>query len=225
MTDNKSIEQRLLNIQQSLIAPKEQFNKFGGYSYRTAEDILAYAKPLLDKENLLLSLTDEIVLIGDRFYVKATAVLQDIVNHEQRIKVTAFAREPFAKKGMDESQITGSTSSYARKYALNGLFLIDDNKDPDSSEYHVQGQGQQKQRQTKPKQVQTQKAPSPHAASREEVQGMFRALDQTGISADELKAEVKRRFNVVSSSDLTSEQVALLIDWMANTSFNRSIPQ
>lgn len=121
----------LVNIQAELKAPKGQFNKFGGYKYRSTEDILEAVKPLLKKEGCTLTITDEIMLVGDRYYVRATALLtnKDGVTEE----ATGWAREAETKKGMDESQITGSASSYARKYALGGLFAIDDNKDSDAT--------------------------------------------------------------------------------------------
>lgn len=118
---------KLAEIQQNLKAPKGQLNSFGGYKYRSCEDILEAVKPLLG--DFFLVITDEVVNIGDRYYVKATAVLK---NEKEEYTTTAFAREPEIKKGMDESQITGATSSYARKYALNGLFAIDDTKDADT---------------------------------------------------------------------------------------------
>lgn len=121
------------NIQEELKAPKSQYNRFGGYAYRSVEDILTAVKPLLVKEKADLTLTDELVLIGDRYYVKATATYED---KDGKKVVTGYARESENKKGMDASQITGTASSYARKYALNGLFLIDDTKDADSEEYH-----------------------------------------------------------------------------------------
>lgn len=121
------------NIQEELKAPKSQYNRFGGYAYRSVEDILTAIKPLLVKENADLTLTDELVLIGDRYYVKATATYEDKGGKKV---VTGYAREAENKKGMDASQVTGTASSYARKYALNGLFLIDDTKDADSEEYH-----------------------------------------------------------------------------------------
>lgn len=122
--------QALKKIQQELKAPKGQYNNFGRYAYRSAEDILEAVKPLLAKYDAELILSDDIIDVGGRVYVKATATIKG--NDEtEKITVTAFAREPAEKKGMDESQITGTASSYARKYALNGLFLIDDNKDAD----------------------------------------------------------------------------------------------
>lgn len=121
----------LLKIQNELVAPKDLYNSFGKYSYRSAESILEALKPLLIKYNAQLTLSDEVVGVGDRVFVKAVATITD---GKETVTVTAYAREPSEKKGMDASQITGATSSYARKYALNGLFLIDDNKDADTEE-------------------------------------------------------------------------------------------
>lgn len=123
----------LIQIQNRLKAPKNLYNKFGGFYYRNAESILTAVKPLLEEFGCLLLLTDEIVEVGGRVYVKATATFMN--KEGMHVSVEAFAREPDSKKGMDDSQITGTASSYARKYALNGLFLIDDVKDPDTDEY------------------------------------------------------------------------------------------
>ena len=125
------IKEKLEKIQKELKAPKNQYNSFGGYSYRSCEDILEAVKPLL--EECVLTITDEIVAVSDRIYVKATAILED---KESKISVSAFAREPETRKGSDVSQLTGATSSYARKYALAGLFLLDDQKDADSTNTH-----------------------------------------------------------------------------------------
>jgi hypothetical protein len=120
----------LIIIQQNLRAPKAHRNDFGGFNYRSAEDILEAVKPLLFEQACILTLTDEIILIGERYYVKANATL---INSEGKsITVSAYAREEAQKKGMDAAQITGAASSYARKYALNGLFCIDDTRDPDA---------------------------------------------------------------------------------------------
>lgn len=119
----------LSKIQQELKAPKNQYNSFGKYAYRSAEDILEAVKPLLKKHGGSLTISDSIEAVGDRIYVKATCVFRE---GEQVTEVSGYAREPDDKKGMDASQITGTASSYARKYALNGLFLIDDTKDPDA---------------------------------------------------------------------------------------------
>ena len=123
---------KLIQVQEKLKAPKNQRNNFGGYNYRSCEDILEAVKPLLAEEGLLLTLNDELVQIGERYYVKATASVTD---GNQTVSAIAFAREADTKKGMDDSQITGTASSYSRKYALNGLFLIDDTKDADTDEY------------------------------------------------------------------------------------------
>lgn len=122
---------QLNKIQNSLKVPKSNRNSFGNYNYRSCEDILEAVKPLLGDATLIIN--DEIVLIGDRFYIKATASLYDGLVISTAV---AFAREPLEKKGMDTAQITGATSSYARKYALNGLFLIDDTKDADATNTH-----------------------------------------------------------------------------------------
>lgn len=124
---------KLLTIQQELKAPKGQFNSFGKYKYRSCEDIVEAVKPLAHALDCVLMLSDELVSVGERFYIKATALLLDVDTKEE-ISVTALARESLTKKGMDESQITGTASSYARKYALNGLFAIDDTKDSDTDE-------------------------------------------------------------------------------------------
>lgn len=124
-----SVVKKLMNVQNKLKAPKNQLNKFGNYNYRNCEDILEAVKPLLFENGLILNISDEIVMIGDRFYVQAVVKVIDEENNY--IEAKALARECVDKKGMDTSQITGATSSYARKYALNGLFCIDDTKDSD----------------------------------------------------------------------------------------------
>lgn len=126
---------RLIEIQTKLKAPKNQYNSFGKYNYRSCEDILEGVKPLLKETGLALIITDEIISLDGRFYVKATASLFD--NDGKTVASTsALAREEETKKGMDGSQVTGASSSYARKYALNGLFAIDDTKDADSTNTH-----------------------------------------------------------------------------------------
>lgn len=128
MADKTFIE-RVIAVQSQLKAPKNQRNDFGGFNYRSCEDILEAVKPLLKAEGLCLTITDDIVMLGDRYYVKATATLSD---GERSLPSQAFAREEASKKGMDGSQVTGTASSYARKYALNGLLAIDDSKDADA---------------------------------------------------------------------------------------------
>lgn len=134
---------KLIKIQKELKAPKGQFNKFGNYKYRSCEDILEAVKPLCAEEGVQLTISDEIVMIGDRYYVKATATVTD---GSEAASVTAYAREEETKKGMDSSQITGATSSYARKYALNGLFCIDDTKDADTDEFTEKTGGSEKKK-------------------------------------------------------------------------------
>lgn len=127
-----NIYETLSKIQMELKAPKGQFNSFGKYKYRSCEDIIEAVKPIANKYNSLVILSDELVNIGDRYYIKATVTLSDI-EEEKSISVSAYAREEESKRGMDGSQITGTASSYARKYALNGLFAIDDTKDSDAT--------------------------------------------------------------------------------------------
>jgi hypothetical protein len=135
--DTTTIVERLQSVQSQLKAPKGQKNKFGNYNYRSAEDILEALKPLLAANGLALIITDDIVEIAGRVYVKANASVIDSIGAQ--IGSNGFAREAETKKGMDDAQITGSASSYARKYALNGLFSIDDTKDPDSTNTHGKG--------------------------------------------------------------------------------------
>lgn len=130
-----SIYEKLRAIQVAIKAPKNLYNSFGKYLYRNAEGICEAVKPFLSEHRCALTLSDTIETKGDRIYVMATAVITDIEDGST-VTVSAFAREPEEKKGMDESQITGTASSYARKYALNGLFLLDDTKDADTDEYH-----------------------------------------------------------------------------------------
>lgn len=146
----------LIAIQSELKAPKSQFNKFGGYKYRKAEDILEAVKPLLAKQKCTLTITDDIVMVGNRIYVKSTATIKNEKGECET--TTGWAREEETKKGMDGSQITGASSSYARKYALNGLFSIDDNADSDTTN---DGQHQEAQQQTQTQQPNTQQPASP----------------------------------------------------------------
>lgn len=126
---DKTFTERVIAVQSQLKAPKNQRNKFGDFNYRSCEDILEAVKPLLKAEGLFLTITDDIVVLGDRYYVKATATLTD---GDRRLSNQAFAREPEEQAKMTDSQVTGAASSYARKYALNGLLAIDDTKDADA---------------------------------------------------------------------------------------------
>ena len=145
-----NIYEKLMNIQQELKAPKGQYNDFGKYAYRSCEDILEAVKPLLKKEKVVLTISDELQYIGNRYYIKATATLID-TESEATISNSAYAREEETKKGMDGSQITGASSSYARKYALNGLFGIDDNKDSDTT--NIQSKEKKEDKKASPKQI------------------------------------------------------------------------
>ena len=129
------VYKKLLNIQAKLKAPKGQWNEFGKYSYRSCEDILEAVKPIAAEERAVVHVTDTLQLIGDRYYIKATAILIDVETGDT-ITSDAYAREEETKKGMDQSQITGASSSYARKYALSGLFALDDVKDSDGTNTH-----------------------------------------------------------------------------------------
>ena len=132
-----SVLKKLFEIQQELKVPKNQRNTFGNYNFRNCEDIMEASKPICKKHNCLLTCSDEIIYVGERYYIRATATLFDLDSNES-ISSCAVAREEETKKGMDASQISGSSSSYARKYSLNGLLQLDDNKDADSNEYQKQ---------------------------------------------------------------------------------------
>lgn len=146
-----SIYEKLIKAQVELEAPKEKENTFGNYKYRSAEDILEAVKPINEKHGLILTLTDEPLLVGERYYIKASATLTD---GEQTITVNGFAREALNRKGQDDSQITGTASSYARKYALNGLYLIDDSKDADTNEFKQEKDNRSKAQQNNQQQQQ-----------------------------------------------------------------------
>jgi hypothetical protein len=163
-TKKLSLYQKLQKIQSELKAPKNLLNKFGGYKYRNAEGILEALKPYEEKYGVATVITDEIEEVGGRVYVVAIATIYDC-DSEQTITVSARAREAESKKGMDEAQITGATSSYARKYALNGLFLLDDTKDADTDEYRNESENRAK---TAPKAKATPKPTAPEPPQEED---------------------------------------------------------
>ena len=181
----------LVDIQSRLVAPKDQYNSFSKFNYRSCEGILAAVKPLCKEHNALLLLSDEIVSIGDRFYVEATATFE--CNGFTR-SVKALAREPVAKKGMDECQITGTASSYARKYALNGLFDIDDTKDADTDEYRMQTQERQAERELERKSQET--------ISSDQVVLLRELAKDKGVE----ESAIVDRFKVRSLEELTKKQ-------------------
>ena len=198
------LKEKLMRIQTQLKAPKNLYNSFGKYKYRNAEGICEAVKPYLEQEKVTLILSDEVTDIGGRIYVKATARLADIESNAV-VDVTAYAREAEEKKGMDESQITGTASSYARKYALNGLFLLDDTKDADTDEYHEQtsskknkgceGKGSTNAADTVP-------------ASVEQMQELEQYVNAyadmcEGVTTNDIWGELKRLFGFAKTSDLT----------------------
>lgn len=193
ITDSQVIlTQRVGDIQHKLKAPKGQYNSFGKYNYRSCEDILEGVKPLLKEHNLALLIDDEIVQIGERYYVKATAKITD---GRESVSATAYAREPDTKKGMDESQITGATSSYARKYALNALLCIDDTKDADTMD----------------------NSKKPVQQTQETVynwQTLKARATQGGISEDDLVHYVTETLKVKKPSELTQEHYQQAFNWV-----------
>ena len=193
ITDSQVIlTQRVGDIQHKLKAPKGQYNYFGKYNYRSCEDILEGVKPLLKEHNLALLIDDEIVQIGERYYVKATAKITD---GREIVSATAYAREPDTKKGMDESQITGATSSYARKYALNALLCIDDTKDADTMDNSKQ----------------------PVQQTQETVynwQTLKARATQGGISEEDLVHYVTETLKVKKPSELTQEHYQQAFNWV-----------
>lgn len=210
----KAIYAALMAVQSELKAPKGQKNTFGNYSYRSAEDILEAVKPLLKENGLYLNISDEVVLIGDRYYVKATVTAVDIATGEAASS-TAFAREAAEKKGMDASQVTGATSSYARKYALNALFGIDDTKDADTDEYARTGQSGANRGQSKtPAQAPAQEAPQQneiHVARQE----LSAEIKRIGATKEEVVTVCKRMFGKTSSADLTPAELKKLTSCLA----------
>lgn len=176
-----NVKETLLAIQTELKAPKSQYNSFGKYNYRSCEDIVEAVKPLLSKHGASLMLSDAIVQVGDRVYVKASAIFSCKEDDVELIS-SAFAREPGEQKGQSESQVTGTASSYARKYALNGLFLIDDSKDADTDEYRG-GQGG----------TQSQQAPQAPAHSAADIAEMKKWTDGTFTKEelDDIKKNLK----------------------------------
>ena len=183
------IYKKLSGIQCELVATKGQYNNFGKYSYRSCEDILEAVKPLLDKYKVAIVIKDDIVLVGDRFYVKATATLIDSETGES-VEASAFARESADKKGMDSSQVTGATSSYARKYALNGLFAIDDNKDADATNTHGK---------------ETIKVNMTPVLSEAQLKRLYAIGNKAGIKKEVVDSTVKKSFGC-EAKNMTKEQ-------------------
>lgn len=192
-----SIYAKLSVIQLNLIAPKNQYNSFGKYNYRSCEDILEGLKPCLQETKTAVTVNDEIVQIGDRYYVKATATLFDCETGES-VSNTAYAREEESKKGMDASQVTGATSSYARKYALNGLFCIDDVKDADTRD------NRQEEAKKQQKEEQEQKNIENSPISEVKVKALLARCESEGVKPEKILSLYK----VKSFEELTEKKYA-----------------
>jgi len=191
-----NIYEKLATIQQELKAPKNQYSDYGGYHYRSCEDILEGLKPCLEKVNALVVLSDELVFVGDRYYIKATATLFDIESTES-ISNTAFARETESRSKMDASQITGSSSTYARKYALNGLFCIDDVKDADSMDNR---QIEEKKPEVKQKKAEVRQNKIENSVINEaKVKALLARCDKDGVEP----GKILKLYKVNSIADLT----------------------
>lgn len=199
------IRQKLSNVQQALKAPKSQFNSFANYKYRNQEDILEALKPLLKEQGLILTLSDEVVNVGEANYVKAQAWIRSVDGTEDGIFVTAYAREEVSLKGQIAAQITGGASSYARKYALNGLFNIDDSQDPDSQDH-----SKKKVVTDTPK---TAKEVSNKYATEKQIKLIFDKLKEKGSATKEDATFVLAdQHGVTDVTKLTIEDASLLIE-------------
>ena len=185
-----NVYEKLMTVQTKLRAPKGQYNSFGRYSYRSCEDILEALKPLLAEVGAIVNISDEVKLIGDRFYVEATAMFLDCETGDS-VVARASAREDETKKGMDLAQVTGSVSSYARKYALNGLFAIDDNKDSDATNIHN-------------KEIKPNMTPV-SGLSEAQIKRLFAIGNKAGFKKDVVEATVKKMFGC-EPKDMTKDQ-------------------
>lgn len=191
------IYEKMLYVQEKMKAPKDLWNSFGNYKYRNAESILEAFKPFGKELGLVLFLSDSVEEIGGKTYIKATATLVDVEDHTtaNQIVVSAYAREPDSKKGMDTSQVTGATSSYARKYCLNGLFLLDDTKDPDTDEYKMESDNRQKRDIKRPSESQIKALNNliiKKGRTVEEMLKWVKAPSMQELTADSYNAIVKR---------------------------------
>lgn len=208
MAEGKPIFAALMAVQAELKAPKNQHNSFGKYDYRSAEDIIEAVKPLLKENGLFLNMSDEVVLVGDRYYIKATVKVVDVVTGES-VQTSALAREAAQKKGMDESQVTGTASSYARKYALNGLFAIDDNRDADTDEYARQtsqnAAGARPQRNACPS-----KGNANNELRSKAMHSLTKEMQRVGASGEEVSALCGVKFGKTNSRDLSTGELSQL---------------
>jgi hypothetical protein len=210
----KPIYAALQAVQRELKAPKGQYNSFGKYKYRSCEDIVEAVKPLLNEQGLILTMSDEVVGVADRVYIKATCKVIDVANGDV-IETSALARESLTKKGMDDSQITGTASSYARKYALNGLFAIDDTKDADTDQYKQQTNGSNSS-QNRPQATQKQNAGTYKGSTANNATDEMRAkaikslnaeIERTGVASSEVAAIAKAKYGKASVKEMTTGQI------------------
>lgn len=203
------IYEQLRKVQEELKAPKGQYNDFGRYNYRSAEDILEAVKPILIKHGLTQVISDEIVSVNERYYISATVTIYN--SDGESLSTTAYAREAENKKGMDESQITGSASSYARKYALNGMYAIDDTKDADHDSYPRYEEKKETKQPTRPK-----KAPPVENKANlfEELEALGNAMKMAKVSKEDMKQETIARYGKEKSTDLNNQEIAEMIDWL-----------
>jgi len=210
----KAIYAALQAVQRELKAPKGQYNSFGKYKYRSCEDIVEAVKPLLNEQGLILTMSDEVVGVADRVYIKATCKVIDVANGDV-IETSALARESLTKKGMDDSQITGTASSYARKYALNGLFAIDDTKDADTDQYKQQTNGSNSS-QNRPQATQKQNAGTYKGNTANNATDEMRAkaikslnaeIERTGVASSEVAAIAKAKYGKASVKEMTTGQI------------------
>lgn len=197
----KNIYQKLMTVQGALKAPKDKPNDFGNYKYRSAEGILEAVKPLLQQEELVISLIDSIEVFGDRIYLKATATVIDVHTGE-KIETMAYAREAAQKRGMDDAQVTGATSSYARKYALNGLFAIDDSKDFDTEEFRNECKNRDNAR-NEQKKADTLEKNEKMKISKE----LAEKAKSLGVSNETMKAIVQQKYKVTCSTEMNIGQL------------------
>lgn len=213
-----TVYKNLLLIQQELKVPKTAYNSFGKYHYRSCEDILEAVKPIAHKHGCVVTVTDDIDKIGERYYVRAIAILTDAETGEQ-VQNVAYARESEEKKGMDDSQVTGTASSYARKYALNGLFAIDDTKDADTDEYKKQSNDNKQASEADKPQGQVNGGNDSFKLSDGQMKRLFAIASKSDKTKDQpvdalLHSVIKKRWNKTSLNDLTKVEYDSLCKWL-----------
>lgn len=205
--EGKAIYAALQAVQRDLKAPKGQYNSFGKYKYRSCEDIVEAVKPLLNDQGLILTMSDEVIGVADRVYIKATCKVIDVATGDC-IETTALARESLTKKGMDDSQITGTASSYARKYALNGLFAIDDTKDADTDQYKQQTSGAQTSQNRPQQPANIGKGSNNNDMRTKAMKSLSEAIKQCGVTKEEVSAIAGVKYGKISTKDMSIGEIA-----------------